>query len=205
VDDTPAAIGPATFGFVGHAPDATTGRHRTALSSIRELGSPRSWGWRPVPTADVRWLWASRLTAFARYAEADPPPPFAAAARDSVGLGPPARPTGGRKDASQGSPETVIRVQERGPAPTPGCRCRPRRPRANVRRLGRTDKPGTFPGDRARETRLASPSRFRRQDWHRHHPQRRRGRRRDAFYVANAWARASPTGCCCRPVSPRSS
>jgi hypothetical protein len=29
--------------------------------------------------------------------------------------------------------------------------------------------------------------------------------RRDAGYVANVWARASPTGCCCRPVSPRSS
>ena len=56
----PAGIEPATYGFEGHAPDATTGRHRTTSSSIRELGSPPSWGWRPVPTADVRWLWASR-------------------------------------------------------------------------------------------------------------------------------------------------
>ena len=56
----PAGIEPATYGFEGHAPDATTGRHRTTSSSIRELGSPRSWGWRPVLTADVRWLWASR-------------------------------------------------------------------------------------------------------------------------------------------------
>jgi hypothetical protein len=41
-------------------PTVPSDAHRTPPSSIRELGSPRSWGWRPVPTADVRWLWASR-------------------------------------------------------------------------------------------------------------------------------------------------
>jgi hypothetical protein len=56
----PAGIEPAAYGFEGHAPDGTTGRDRTASSSIRELKSRVSGGWRPVRTGAVRWFRASR-------------------------------------------------------------------------------------------------------------------------------------------------
>jgi hypothetical protein len=50
----PAGFEPATFGFVDHAPDGTTGRRRTASSSIREFERRPSCRWRPVPTGAFR-------------------------------------------------------------------------------------------------------------------------------------------------------